>query len=133
MEKTGRKSPRRGRQKVGELKRRETKQCNFFLLFAFPKGDFFPEGNKLPFGDEKNKTGRKRSYKAMLYVISFFFLPKANKKKTKREEKVPFGEGKKKRDERNYIPFVFVSLLFSFFLLFSSSGRKKPKEEIKRR
>ena len=47
----------------------------------------------------------------MLYVISFFFLPKANKKKTKREEKVPFGEGKKKRDERNYIvvsSFVFA-------------------------
>ena len=71
---------------------------------------FFPEGNKLPFGDEKNKTGRKRSYKAMLYK--------------KREEKIPFGEGKKKRDEGKQYFGSFASVSFASV---SSFGRKKNK------
>jgi hypothetical protein len=44
------------------------------------------------------------------------------KRRETKEEGITFG--KKKGN---------ICLLFSFFLLFSSSGRKKPKEEIKRR
>ena len=92
----------------------------------------------------------------MLYVISFFFLPSpkgtfsrretnspSGTKKTKREEKVPFGEGKKQgnQKQRGNCPLLFIpkgeliSCSFTprrgLFLLFSSSGRKKPKEETK--
>jgi hypothetical protein len=100
----GRKSPRRGRQKVGELKRRETKQCNFFLLFAFPKGDFFPEGNKLPFGD--------------FFVLLWFRLPLA---KSRDKEK----KGNKKKEE--IIIFSFrkkICLLFRSPLVSFASGKK---------
>jgi hypothetical protein len=70
---------------------RKKQQCNFFLLFAFPKGDFFPEGNKLPFGDEKNSpsgtaipfaSGKRRGTKEIT-LFYFFFFPRRGTKVNK--------------------------------------------------
>ena len=69
------------------------------------------EGNKLPFGDEKNKTGRKSPRRGVSFVSLLFFIPtfffflwkKQRQTKPKENEKV----GKKKENdtkgERNFV------------------------------
>ena len=83
--------------KVGKLKRRETKQCNFFLLFAFPKGDFF----------------------VLLWFRLPLFLPKEEKKSRDKEKK-----GNKKKEETP-LRGLFRSPLVKKQGFFSPSGTKR--------